>query len=585
MDDEGESEFEPFSTSGDYVCGKKRPKTVVTKDLTAAFDRVGVSNRSATYLVAETARSLGHEVNDLAINRESIRKARLKHRKQIAQTVKSNFDPAVPLVIHWDGKMLPDITGNELVERLPVLVSGYEVEQLLGVPKLPNGTGEAISSAVLTMVQEWRIESQVKAICFDTTAANTGRINGACGAIEAGLKKNLLYLACRHHVHEVVIGDVFKYCFGVSSGPEIGLFKRFQDYWPNIDRSQFQTANDDEICVEVMTKLGDLKSDIVAFSRVVLTCNEHVRDDYRELLELTVLFLGDIPPRGARIMAPGAMHRARWMAKLLYCMKIWMFKKQFRLTTREEAALRNMSLFCSLLYTKQWTLCPNAASSPANDLSFLKLITRYNDINAGISNAAVQAMLRHLWYLSEELIALAFFDDEVDKDTKRKMVNNLSKQGVEKEPRKRILIEPKAIPELCLHDFVTSSTMSFFDILGMKADFIRTDPDNWESQEDFQLAKKFVYSLAVVNDRAERAVKLIQDFNTSITRSEEQRQYLLQVVSSHRKKYPEARKSLFVCEEMNSEHLVKETEGVSDMQTLYHWTQWTLDSGDLDTVK
>jgi len=117
------------------------------------------------------------------------------------------------------------------------------VEQLLGVPKLQNGTGEATSNAVVTMVQEWGIESQVRAMCFDNTASNTGRLSGACGVIETRLGKNLLYLACRHHVYEIVVGDVFKHCFGSSSGPDIALFKRFHDYWPRIDSSQFQTAN------------------------------------------------------------------------------------------------------------------------------------------------------------------------------------------------------------------------------------------------------------------------------------------------------------------------------------------------------
>ena len=98
---------------------------------------------------------------------------------------------------------------------------------------------------------------------------------------------------------------------------------------------------------------------------------------------------------------------------------------------------------------------------------------------------------------------------------------------------------------------VTSSTMSFFDILGLNADFLtQADSDTWQTIADFQLAKKYVNSLAVVNDRAERAVKLMQDFNSSITTNEEQKQYLLKVVSSHRAKYPEARKSLFVCDDI-----------------------------------
>ena len=69
----------------------------------------------------------------LAVNPESIRTARLPFRTQIARARKAAFDPSVTLVVHWDGKTLPDITGSEQVDRLPVLVSGFQVEQLLGV--------------------------------------------------------------------------------------------------------------------------------------------------------------------------------------------------------------------------------------------------------------------------------------------------------------------------------------------------------------------------------------------------------------------------------------------------------------------
>ena len=54
----------------------------------------------------------------------------------------------MPLTVHWDGKLLEDITGKETVDRLPVLISGLGVDQLLGVPKLLAGTGEAMASAV-----------------------------------------------------------------------------------------------------------------------------------------------------------------------------------------------------------------------------------------------------------------------------------------------------------------------------------------------------------------------------------------------------------------------------------------------------
>ena len=77
--------------------------------------------------------------------------------------------------------------------------------QLLGVPKLVNGTREAVSNAVVTIFQEWGIESLVYAMCFDTTASNNGRRSWACDVIKIRHDKNLLHLACQHHVHGIVV--------------------------------------------------------------------------------------------------------------------------------------------------------------------------------------------------------------------------------------------------------------------------------------------------------------------------------------------------------------------------------------------
>ena len=46
-----------------------------------------------------------------------------------------------------------------------------------------------------------------------------------------------------------------------------------------------------------------------------------------------------------------------------------------------------------------------------------------------------------------------------------------------------------------------------------------------------------VKSVQLVNDVAERGVSLIQQFNASITRDEEQKQYLLQIVENHRQTF------------------------------------------------
>lgn len=52
-----------------------------------------------------------------------------------------------------------------------------------------------------------------------------------------------------------------------------------------------------------------------------------------------------------------------------------------------------------------------------------------------------------------------------------------------------------------------------------------------------------VQQLKVVNDTAERSIKLIEDYNSIITKNEDQKQFLLQVVRNYRQKYPDSKKS------------------------------------------
>src|SRR6218665_1980361 len=60
-----------------------------------------------------------------------------------------------------------------------------------------------------------------------------------------------------------------------------------------------------------------------AFRKFELT---HQRENYRELLDLTLMFLGRLPPRGMSFIKPGAIHRVRFMSRLIYTLKIVLFR-------------------------------------------------------------------------------------------------------------------------------------------------------------------------------------------------------------------------------------------------------------------
>ena len=106
-------------------------------------------------------------------------------------------------------------------------------------------------------------------------------------------------------------------------------------------------------------------------------------------------------------------------------MKIFMFKKQFKISIRETKQLEEICQFSVSIYVKHWFTVSDSASAPQNDLTIVKELHNYKKINKGIANAAINKFKNHLWYLSEELVALEFFDDNIAIDAKEKMRTNL----------------------------------------------------------------------------------------------------------------------------------------------------------------
>ena len=56
--------------------------------------------------------------------------------------------------------------------------------------------------------------------------------------------------------------------------------------------------------------------------------NEKLKHDYRELVELCIIFIGKKSDSKFTIRPPGALHHARWMAKAIYSFKMFLFRHQ-----------------------------------------------------------------------------------------------------------------------------------------------------------------------------------------------------------------------------------------------------------------
>lgn len=64
-----------------------------------------------------------------------------------------------------------------------------------------------------------------------------------------------------------------------------------------------------------------------------------------------------------------------------------------------------------------------------------------------------------------------------------------------------------------LSALVTPNTKHFFQRSSLAPEFIQYPPEMWPQREDYQQALKMVDKMNVVNDTAERGVKMMENYN------------------------------------------------------------------------
>ena len=87
----------------------------------------------------------------------------------------------------------------------------------------------------MEMLHDWHCADTIVSMCFDTTASNTGPVTAACVTIQLKLGRTLLWLACWHHVGELIVAHVFNDLkIEVSKSPEVSVFQRLRQNWGSL---------------------------------------------------------------------------------------------------------------------------------------------------------------------------------------------------------------------------------------------------------------------------------------------------------------------------------------------------------------
>jgi len=131
-------------------------------------------------------------------------------------------------------------------------------------------------------------------------------------SVKALLGHPLLWTACRHHVLEVVLSNAAKLIFGASIGPKIKYFSLLSQNWPSLD---LQTPTCHMNIGENVVQQHALEARSKLMNLLFDQNDSYIpRDDYKELLQLSLYYIDKTSFSAFPFRRPGPHHRARWMS-------------------------------------------------------------------------------------------------------------------------------------------------------------------------------------------------------------------------------------------------------------------------------
>ena len=224
------------------VSNQPEKKILLSPLVLGALDRRNISSRSGSEILLSAAVSNGDNINELTLSRCSIDRARSNFRKQCAEKIKADFVPPTRSIIHFDGKLLSDLSGK-YGDRLAIMISGNTGQCksgfMLSAERISDGSGKSQSNEVIRVCSDWNILNNIVGMCFDTTGANTGWQSGAATLIESLLYKPLIWLPCHKHILELILKAAFYEVIGEDMSPVYFEFQNFYGEWDDIDKSNY----------------------------------------------------------------------------------------------------------------------------------------------------------------------------------------------------------------------------------------------------------------------------------------------------------------------------------------------------------
>lgn len=411
------------------------------------------------------------------------------------------------LILQFDTKSCSKLNKRHLGLKIRLVVILRSESNVVTLGSfMVSGHGAVVCATEITdVITTYNLSNRIIGIVCDTENTNTGRISGVCIRIEEFLEKSLLNFMCRHHIYDLILKHVGLFLFGHSTGPTFDFgCTELKNAWEHLNLSQFSPYNEEEFEDSHINCFREEAVRILKMQRE----KHQIRDDYAELTDLALKFFGESNLETKRFMVPGAVNNSRWMARAIYVIKCYLFRSQIDLSDHLLDSLRRFALFISSIYVKYWNWCSDVFNAPVNDLRFLKELEKYREVDADIANVAIEQFCNHLTYLSDEMVILSIFSNQLNGDEKEKIQSKLNQTvGPRTANSIRYKHEEGFFSSLELQDFITDRSMFLLSCLDIDLSFVEHNANEWETLESYQYARQMLKKLlVVVNDSSERAL-------------------------------------------------------------------------------
>lgn len=159
----------------------------------------------------------------------------------------------------------------------------------------------------------------------------------------------------------------------------------------------------------------------IALIKFYQAIGPQVRGDYEEAAQLALMLLGSGDVFSFK--KPAGDSNARWLSKVLYTAKGFMFSRQLTFAKDDLKKMQDFLYFCVFVYLPAWFRSSFISEAAITDIRFAEDLHWYRKFSIAAVDAILRKMNNHSWYLGQELSWTCLFSKSLPESTRVQMVS------------------------------------------------------------------------------------------------------------------------------------------------------------------